>query len=311
MFCRICGHENESDKGPCSNCGYDLGFQVLPASEQRKGLQKTLDMDLRLEGSDHIEAGRPRHTGYLGIVLGLIGLVVCVFVLVSFERVEVTSEPVVDMLLTDVPEIPLDSLPIRVGSDIVYTLNPTGTSAEPHTNLNLSLIPEGSTVAFVGHASLTLKPLVTFIDQKNREGAQARLRLDNLCMWTDSTETGFVSVPLIVQPAQPDTTQPLPVTLKLIFTNEWLVGRVEEFQIEIPAPLPSGAYSEAKLDSVLYQVDRRLASRDIEGRPVEVIAMFAESTSLGDAFPVMSAVLPNIEERGYRGLGLKYFLLES
>ncbi len=313
MFCRICGHDNgDRGTGPCSRCGFDLEFQTRPLSEQRAGLGKPLDSPDRAGSHGHLETFHHKRTGFVGIFFGIVGVVACIYILASFERAQETATGLDYAEGIDVEEdIPLDSLPIRVGSDIVYTLNAAGTSAEPHTNLNLSLIPEGSTVAFIGPPSVPLKPLVTFIDQKNREGAMAKLRLEAICCWTDSTETSFTRIPLIVPPVSYPDSAVQPVVFKLIFTNEWIVGRVEEFSIEVPARLNSPGFSQFKFDSVMTQVSRRLENRELEGRPVEVIAMFSETTVLGEAVEVMQLILPAVEEKGYRGLGLKYFLLEQ
>ncbi|HOF67397.1 MAG TPA: hypothetical protein PLX54_07315 [Candidatus Fermentibacter daniensis] len=313
MFCRICGHDNGNrGKGACNNCGFDLEYQSRPLAEQRASLGKRIDMPLAIDGPDHLVLVRRKRSGLLGVWIGILGLIVCVVLLTSFDRAEYRSAGTeVDPALSEEPAIPVDSLPIRVGSDIVYQLNSEATSAEPHTNLNLSLIPEGSTVAFIAPSTVPIKPLIIYMDQKNREGAQANLDLNTLCVWTDESMTGFESLPLIVQSVTPDSSPTRPVTLKILFTDQWLVGRVEEFSIEITSALPGGVYNQAKLDSVLAQVERRLSNRDIEGRPVEVTAMFSESTLLGDAFRVMKEVLPSVESRGFSGLGLRYFLLES
>lgn len=313
MFCRICGHDNgDRGTGKCDNCGFDLEYQNRPLKEQREPLQKTLDRPVRIEGPDHLVVIPHKKSGLAGVGLGILGLILCTVILVSFDRAEnVSTGSSADSSSSLEPEVPLDSLPIRIGSDIVYQLNAEGTSAEPHTNLNLSLIPEGSTVAFIAPASVPIKPLVVYIDMKNREGDQANLDLSGLCLWTDEGMTEFERLPLIVAPVMPDSSPTRPVGVKVLFTDQWLVGRVEEFSIEITSALPGGEYDQAKLDSVLTQVQRRLDNRDIEGRPVEVTVMFSESTLLGDAFEVMKAVLPSVESRGYAGLGLRYFLLEN
>jgi hypothetical protein len=313
MFCRICGHDNgDRGTGTCSKCGFDLEYQNRPLKEQRAPLQKVLDRPLHLEGSKHLEVFAHKRTGLFGVALGILGLIICIIILASFQRAQVATSMETNALSNEnVPDVPIDSLPVRVGSDIVYELNDAANSAEPHTNLNLSLIPEGSTVAFIASGTVPIKPLVIYMDQKNREGEQADLDLDRLCLWTDETRTTFETLPLIVQPATPDTSATRPVALKILFTDQWLVGRIEEFSIEIPSPLPDGEFNQAKLDSVLTQVSRRLQNRDLGERQVEVTVMFSETTLLGDAFEVMQAVLPSIESRGYLGLGLRYFLLES
>lgn len=313
MFCRICGHDNGNrGKGACDNCGFDLEYQNRPLSEQRASLRQPVDMPLVVDGPDHLVLIRHKRSGLLGIWIGILGLIVCVVLLTSFDRAEISGTGTeADLASSEEPSIPLDSLPLRVGSDIVYQLNGEATSAEPHTNLNLSLIPEGSTVAFIAPSTVPIKPLVIYMDQKNREGAQANLDLNTLCVWTDESMTRFESLPLLMQSVAPDSSPTRPVTLKVLFTDQWLVGRVEEFSIEITSALPGGEYNQAKLDSVLTQVERRLSNRDIEGRAVEVTVMFSEATILGDAFRVMKEVLPSVESRGFTGLGLRYFLLES
>jgi hypothetical protein len=313
MFCRTCGHDNSNRAtGICSNCGYDLEFQNLPRDEQRKGLRHRIDAPLEL-GDTSFRTHHYKRTGLVGVAMGIICVTVAAYITLSFDRAETSDDSMDIGAVEDTvqAQTPSDSLPILVGSDIVYVLNDNGTSAEPRTNLNLSLIPEGTSVAFLGSRSVPLRPLVSFIDRKRAEGAAARLNLNALCCWTDTTQTSFTKVPLFVgNPNPPDSSQ-APVIFKLLFTDEWIVGRIDEFDINIPAPITGGEFNAWKYDSVLTQVSGRLSRRDLGGRPVEVTAMFAENSSLGHAVDIMQAIYPSIDSLGYRGLGLKYFVLEQ
>jgi len=312
MFCRTCGHDNGSrSSGKCSNCGYDLDYQSLPLSEQRKGLRHRIDAPLDL-GDTTFRTHHYRRTGLLGVALGMVFVSAAAYITLTFQRSQTSDEGIDQGTAEDTVQtaLPTDSLPLQVGTDIVYVLDDSGTSAEPRTNLNLSLIPEGSTVSFLGSRSVPLRPLVGFIERKRSEGAAAHVSLDALCCWNDSTHHSFTKAPLLVSDPNPPESLPAPVVFKLIFTNDWIVGRVDEFDINIPAPVSGQAFNVSKYDSVLTQVSNRLARRDLGGRPVEVTAMFAENETLGKAVDFMSAAYPAIDSLGYEGLGLKYFVLE-
>jgi len=311
MFCRACGHDNgENSRGKCSNCGFDLEFQTLPLREQREGLQKPVEGRLDI-GDTTFRTHHYRRTGLTGVVIGIAGLVVTIFIISTFDRAQIVGSDEELQAVADTLAAPSDSLPIEIGADIVYVLNDSGTSAEPRTNLNLSLIPEGSSVAFLGSRSVPIRPLVSFIERKRAEGETARLDLNALCCWNDDSHSTFTRIPLVVTDPTPADSATAPVTLKLIFTEEWLLGRVDEFGIDITAPVRAGEFSAWKLDSVLTQVSSRLSRRDLGGRAVEVTAMFSEGSNLGHAMDIMLQVQPSVDSLGYRGLGLKYFLLED
>lgn len=311
MFCRVCGHDNgDRGTGKCSNCGFDLEYMTRPMSEQRSALRSRSDRPLEL-GDTTFRTHHPSRTGLLGVGLGMLGTLTAAYIILNFERAQVLDTPpdvvAFDSMETD---LPVDSISIRIGSDIVYVLNETGTSAEPHTNLNLSLIPEGSSVGFIGRRELPIRPMVAFIERKRSEGAAARLNLNALCAWDDSTETSFVRVPLVVGDPNPPDSSTAPVQVKVIFTDQWIDGRVEEFDIDIPSPISGGQFSQYKFDSVMTQINNRLIRRDLGGRAVEVITMFPESTALGRAVDIMQQAYPTVAGLGYRGLGLRYFVLE-
>jgi hypothetical protein len=310
MFCRVCGHDNgDRGKGKCAKCGFDLEYMNLPLGEQRKNLQHPMEQPAD-QGDNSFRLYTHKKTGLFGVSLGIVGILAAIFIITTFERVEVQSETsTFDNTTEPVEDVISDSLPLRIGADIVYVLNDSGTSAEPRTNLNLALIPEGSSVAFIGSRSVPIRPLVNFIDRKRAEGAQARLDLNAVCCWDDSTETGFTRIPLFVETSTEDSAS-RPVLVKLIFTGEWIDGRVEEFSIDIPSPNPGGQYNQYKLDSVLTQVSRRLAGRELGVRPVAVIAMFSEDLDLGQAVDMMQRIHPSVDSLGWEGLGLRYFVLE-
>lgn len=320
MFCRTCGHDNgKRSTGKCANCGYDLEFQNLPLKEQRKGLSHRIEAPLDL-GDTTFRTHHYKRTGLVGVVAGIICVTVAAYITFTFQRAQVTGEDDNGTAFADTAtaDLPQDSLPIRVGSDIVYVLNDSGTTAEPRTNLNLSLIPEGSTVAFLGSSTVPIRPLVSFIERKRAEGAAAHLDLNALCCWVDSGRTEFETVHLLVSnPNPPDSTM-APVSLKLFFNypnplrevnvDEWIIAKVPEFDIMYQGGVSAGQFNAWKFDSVMTQVTRSLSRRDLGSRPVEVTAVFADNSNLGHAIDIMQTIYPYIDSLGYRGMGLTYFL---
>jgi hypothetical protein len=245
--------------------------------------------------------------GLLGAVFVIIGLFITVFIVTNYERAVLVSELHQSLSAEEEIELLVDSIPVIVGSDIVYVMDKEGTSAIPRTNLNLQLIPEGSSAAVLCHKSVPLKPLVVFIERKLIE-FKGVVIMDQLCVWTDTSENEFRSISLISPPYESDSLAE-PVVMKLIFMEEWLVGRIEEFNIDIPSPLTSG-FSQSKFDSVMNQVTRRLRNRDLGDREIHVWAMFPEEFTVGDIMDILANVTPSFDSLGFRTYRLKYFRQE-
>ena len=305
MICRVCGHRNPYSRGRCANCGYDLEYQTLPLEEQRKSLRKRLDKPVSFEERMPMMVHGRSKAGYIGALLALIGIGIAGYILVNHERAVLEATPPPDLLAIQQRQDQVrDSLPLQIGSDIVYVMADDGSSAVPRTNLDLQLIPEGSTAAVLCHRPLPYKPLVVFVERKLLE-FKGIVDMEQLCCWTDSTESDLVSIPLVAPPPEGDTI-PQPVVLKFIMMENWMVGRVEELNIDVTAPRIS-VFDRARFDSLLYQVDRRLASRNTEGRDVHVWAMFPEESTVEDIVDILIETAPEFEELGYLPFRLKYF----
>jgi hypothetical protein len=284
----------------------------LPLEEQRSGLRNKLEKPVTFQERVPLKKEVPNLSGWIGVAFFIIGLVGAVYVLKNFEQ----SHRVIggnheDAMAADESGSDyIDSLPIRMETDLVYEMNREGTSAAPHTNLDLNMMPQGSTVGILGHRDLLIKPVAVFIEMKKLE-VRGNLEIASLICWDDTTEGSFSRVPLFLGQETPEDSAG-PVEFRLIFMNDWLVGRVEEFDIDVPAPVSSGRFSQAKFDSVLYQVRRRLDRRsDIDDRTVQVTAMFTEETLLGEAMDVLERIHPPLDSLGYKGFNIKYFRVEN
>jgi hypothetical protein len=97
-----------------------------------------------------------------------------------------------------------------LGTDIVYVFDSEGTSAIPRTNVDLSLIPEGTGVSFLGNSSMSIQPVVNFMTQKLASSDFRALSPDSLYSWLDSTETIFTAVPILKPIIARAPTQPPP-----------------------------------------------------------------------------------------------------
>ncbi|MBD3369423.1 hypothetical protein GF402_03555 [Candidatus Fermentibacteria bacterium] len=313
MRCRICGHENgRRDKGRCENCGFDLGQMNLPLKEQRSALHKKLDKPVTFQERVPLRKESPNRSGWIGVAFFVIGLIGAIYVVRSFEQSHqvIGRGQMEDIEAEQTGSQYMDSLPIRMGTDLVYEMNREGTSAAPHTNLDLNMMPQGSTVGILGHRDLLIKPVAVFIEMKRME-VKGNLKIESLICWEDTTESSYSKVPLFLGQETPEDSLG-PVEFRLIFMDEWLVGRVEEFNIDVPAPVTGGRFSQAKFDSVLYQVGRRLDRRsDIDDRTVQVTAMFDDETRLGEAMDILQNIQPPLDSLGYKAFNIKYFRVEQ
>jgi len=313
MICRLCGHNNKNrDTGPCENCGFSLDEMNKPLKEMRAALSSRIEKPVKFQERVPLRMHSRSTAGLLGFVVFFVGLLGTLLIVNSNQRAtRVIGGNGGDLAAIEAQmEEEVDSLPIRMGVDLVYVLNPEGTAAIPHTNLNLNMMPEGATICIAGPPQISIRPVVNYIATKKAE-VRGTLTLEKLACWEDTTHTDFREVPLWVQPEMGEDSLG-PVVLKLLFLEEWLVGRCEELEIDVPAPLPDG-FTEAKLDSVLYQVRRRIDRNadDIGDREVQVAALFPDTTTLGTAMDRLQTVYPKVDTLGYRAFDIKWFQLQE
>jgi len=315
MYCRLCGHDNgEKETGLCANCGFELADQNLPLSEQRSGLQKPLPSNgaSRTHPAD-LWVPRKSRAGHLAVMVFLVGAAVAIFIVTSFERA--VYEPPVERTEQEIAaevQAPRDSLPIRLSTDIVYEFNTEGTSAIPRTNVDLSLIPIGTRVSFIGHRDLSIRPVVSYITQKMAGRDFAILEAHNLYCWTDSTMTAFQRIPLVKpfveNPA--DTAAVEPVMMRFLFTEEWLRGEIQEFNIDVVEPSGGFGFRAGPFMTVLRQVKNRLDRNAFEGRPVHVMLLFPDDATLGQVMDISIEVQHYTDSLGYQGFQLRYATIE-
>jgi len=315
MYCRLCGHDNgEKETGLCANCGFELADQNLPLSEQRSGLQKPIPSNgaSRTHPAD-LWVPRKSRAGHLAVLVFMVGAAVAIFIVTSFERA--VYEPPVERTEQEIAaevQAPRDSLPIRLSTDIVYEFNTEGTSAIPRTNVDLSLIPIGTRVSFIGHRDLSIRPVVSYITQKMAGRDFAILEAHNLYCWTDSTMTAFQRIPLVKpfveNPA--DTAAVEPVMMRFLFTEEWLRGEIQEFNIDVVEPSGGFGFRAGPFMTVLRQVKNRLDRNAFEGRPVHVMLLFPDDATLGQVMDISIEVQHYTDSLGYQGFQLRYATIE-
>ncbi len=304
MRCRNCGHDNGRNTGKCDNCGFSLEPQTDPMKLQRAALQKPLEdtKEKNTEAPD-LSYTRKGRGGLIGLMVFLIGAAGAVYIVSSFDRAE--YEPEVEITADDMEvEIPVDSLPIQLGTDIVYVFNAEGTSAAPRTNVDLSLIPEGTGVSFLGRGSMSIQPVVNYMLQKINSNDFRSLSPDSLYAWTDSTETDYMAVAIL--PVVRDSTEVQPVELKILFTDEWFRIMIEEFNKDIVEPASGYRYDERVFNSGMNQAVRTISRRNTEGRPVYVTLIFPSESTFGEAMEIAESVSVAIDSLGYEGFNIKW-----
>ncbi len=304
MRCRNCGHDNGRNTGRCANCGFSLGPQTDPMKEQRAALQKPLDdLKSRNEKPPDLSPTRTGRGGLIGLMVFLIGAAGAIFILSSFERAE--YEPEVEMTAEEmVVEIPIDSLPILLGTDIVYVFNAQGTSAAPRTNVDLSLIPEGTGVSFLGRGSMSIQPVVNYMLQKINSNDFRSLAPDSLYAWTDSTETNYMAIAIL--PVVSDSAEVQPVDLKILFTENWFRVMIDEFNKDIVEPATGYWYDGRVFNTGMNQAVRTISRRNTEGRPVHVTLIFPSESTFGEAMEIAESVSVAIDSLGYEGFNIKW-----
>jgi len=313
MICRCCGHDNEvRDKGKCANCGFELSTQNDPAVEKRSALKTKLKKPVGFkERAEFTVPARKNEAAKFGFLLALVGLAVAVTLTSLFDRSEYTEPPRLREDLQIVEPVRFsDSIATLLGSEIVYVFNDSATLALPHANVDMNLIPAGTTVSFVGSPVVPLRPAANYIAQKIGQRDFDPLTVDRIIIWTDSTETDFVSAPLTRLPRQSDSTQ-APVLVKLYFTPEMLRGRVDEFNIQYDVAVFAEDFEQAQLDGLVSTVAARLAVRDTGDREIKVITLFDYNAyDLGDAVNIMNRIAPLVvDSLGYSAFYLNVFAL--
>ncbi len=304
MRCRNCGHENDRNTGKCDNCGFSLAPQTDPGKDQRAAMQKPID-----QGGKHsvvsldLAASSRSKAGLIGLVVFLIGAAGALYIFSSFDRAVLEQENELAHEIVEI-EIPLDSLPIILGTDIVYVFNAEGTSAAPRTNVDLALIPEGTTVSFMGSGSMSIQPVVNYMLQKINSNDFRFLAPDSLFAWADSTETDYMAVAIL--PLLDDSAEVQPVELKLLFTDEWFRCIVEEYNKDIVEPADGYGFNQRVFSRGMDQAVRTINRRNTEERPVHVTLLFPSESTFGDAMEIAESVFVAIDSLGYHGFNIKW-----
>ncbi|MFO8182872.1 MAG: hypothetical protein R6U39_01730 [Candidatus Aegiribacteria sp.] len=316
MVCRCCGYDNNGrDTGRCDNCGFELSTQNDSISEKRSALQSRLDKPASFRERSEFKVP-PSRSGavVVGILIALVGLAAAFVITHSFQRSEYTPElPERERFQEIEPEIPEDPVATLIGSDIVYVFDDSASHALPRTNVDMTAIPEGSTVSFLGKWTTPLRPAATFVLQKISQREFNPLDIDRLCSWTDTTETDFISAPLIRLEQSTVDTVPGPVLVKLYFTPEMMRGRVEEFNVQVDRAITTPEFTGAQLNDLIGTVAERLQRQDIGDRRVQVAALFDYNAyDLGDAVSIMDRLSPMvIDSLEYEAFSVSVFALTN
>ncbi|MCD4776883.1 MAG: hypothetical protein K8S15_12635 [Candidatus Aegiribacteria sp.] len=314
MICRCCGHDNNGrTKGKCENCGFELSTQNDGMKSKRSAIQKKLKNPVNYKERSEFRIPPPRgNVPAIGILIAIVGCAAAFVITNVFERSEYTPElPEREGFEQVIAENPIDSIAALIASDIVYVMNDSASRALPRSNVDMTLIPEGSTVSFLGNWSVPLRPAASFIVQKISQREFNPLKIDRICVWTDSTETEFISASLIKLEVSNVDTVTGPVLVKLYFTPEMMRGRVEEFNVQYDMAVDTPEFTESQLNNLILTVSRRLENKDYEGRRIQVAALFDYNAySLGDAVDIMRRITPMaIDSLGYEGFSVSVFAL--
>lgn len=304
MRCRNCGYDNRRNTGRCDNCGFRLEPQTDPMKDQRVALQKPLD-DGKSRNGKALELTSPHkgNAGFFGLLIFILAAAGAVFIVSSFDRAE--YEPEVETVSEQVEqEIPIDSLPLMLGTEIVYVFNTEGTSASPRTNVDLSLIPEGTGVSFLGSGSMSIQPVVNYMLQKINSNDFRMLTPDSLFAWTDSTETSYMAVAIL--PLLDDSAEVQPVELKILFTDQWFRCIIEEYNKDIVEPASGYRFDERVFNSGMNQAVRTISRRNTDERPVHVTLLFPSESTFGEAMEIAESVSVLIDSLGYEGFNIKW-----
>ncbi len=304
MRCRNCGHDNHRNTGNCDNCGFRLEPQADSMKDQRAALQKPL-YDGKSSNGKAPELTTPKNgrAGFIGLMVFILGTAGALLIVSSFDRAEYEPEVEIAHDLVE-EEIPVDSLPIMLGTDIVYVFNAEGTSASPRTNVDLSLIPEGTGVSFLGNGSMSIQPVVNYMLQKISSNDFRMLAPDSLFAWTDSTETDYMAISIL--PLLDDSADVQPVELKILFTDQWFRCIIEEFNKDIVEPSEGYGFDERVFRRGMDQAVRTISRRNTDERPVYVTLLFPSESTFGDAMEIAESVFVRIDSLGYEGFNIKW-----
>jgi hypothetical protein len=310
MRCRNCGHDNGRNSGKCDNCGFRLEPQTEPMNDQRSAIRKPLeDWNSDQNGElPELTPSKKGKAGLLGLVIFIISAAVSVFIVKNFDRAEyVSGDALADTAAVE-QEILLDSLPIRLGTDIVYVFNADGTSAAPRTNVDLALIPEGTSVSFLGNSAMSIQPVVNFMQQKINSSDFRALSPDSLYSWVDSTETAYLAIAILKPVPSPDvdSTAIQPVDMKILFTDEWLRCIVEEYNCDIIEPATGYEFNAGTFNRVMEQAERAVTRRNTDQRPVQVTLLFPSESTLGEAVIIAESASVLVDSLGYEGFHIKW-----
>jgi hypothetical protein len=314
MNCRCCGYDNNGrDTGKCENCGFELSSQNDPIKDKRIELQKKLDKPVSFKERTKFTIPPPRgHIPTIACLIAFIGLAAAFVITHVFDRSEFTPELIQRIQYEEIAEEnPVDSIAALIGSDIVYVLNDSASRALPRANVDMTMIPEGSTVSFLGSGIVPLRPAASYVLQKISLREIKPLTIDRLCVWTDSTETDFFSAPLIRLDQTIVDTIPGAVIIKFYFTPEMIRGSVEEFSIRYDKAITTDEFTDNQLSDVVFTVSRRLQRKDYSERQIQVATMFDyDAYNLGEAVQLMNRLAPFvIDSLGYEGFSISVFSL--
>ena len=314
MICRCCGHDNNGrDRGKCDNCGFELATQNDSLEVKRSALQSKLEKPVHFQERTEFKTPPSRgHSAVIGIIIAIAGVAAAFVITHIFERAEYTPAlPERDQFEEVVEETHIDPIAALIASDIVYVMNDSASRALPRANVDMTLIPEGSTVSFLGNWSVPLRPAAAFVVQKISQREFNALTIDRICVWTDTTETEFISAPLIrIEQSSVDTIIS-PVLVKLYFTPEMMRASIEEYSIQFDRAITTSEFSDSQLNDLVLTVSRRLQNKDYEGRGVQVAALFDYNAyDLGDAVDIMRRIAPmTIDSLGYEAFSLSVFAI--
>ncbi len=315
MYCRSCGHNNEGrDSGKCENCRFELSTQNLSGKEKRSAIQERSTEPAKFD--EHSEFKVPIHkkqTRIIGIGIALAGVIIAVIAAITLESPYYEPPPPErESFESQVIEIPINPTAELVGSDIVYLMslaNDTTVTALSRASVDMAAIPNGSTVSFLGDADFPLKATVTYMLQKIGGRELDPLTIDRIGVWTDSTETDVVSAPFARMEVTESDSIPGPVTVKFYFTPDMLRATLDEWNLKKDIAISGSEFKDSEVEQMINWVPGRLSSRDIEGREIQVVAMFDYNVyNYGDVIELLRRIEPLvIDSLGYNGFGVNIF----
>lgn len=317
MFCRICGRDNKGrDSGKCENCGFELSNQNQPSKEKRSALQERSTEPVNFDEKSEFKV--PMHkkqARIISIVIVLVGVIIALTATLSLESPYYEPPPPErESFESQVVEIPIDPIAELVGSDIVYLMSPsndTTITALPRASIDMAAIPNGSSVSFLGGANQSLRATFIYILDKIDGRDFDQLNIDRLAIWTDSTETQVRSVSLArIEETESDSV-PGPLTVKIYFTPRMLRAKIDEWNQQKSIPITRGSFRDSELEQISSWIPDRISRRDIEGREVQVVALFDYNAyNYGEIVDLLIRLEPSvIDSLGYSGFVVNVFAI--